>query len=331
MFTSFHSSKTDAATGDMITLELAVSNSIAHPEATVQTLVRVPPGLSIQREGLDGCALAQCSFDMFLAPGENTSFSVPVTASQAGSFDVTAHTEWFYDDPEQTRGKTETLTLSISDPKAGATSVTIHADKTKTEVGSPITLTLAAANSIAKPEMTLNLALEVPSGWSASGAGFTEACAGRCTATYAMQPGAQRNINLTLTPNQTGRATVEANMEWFFGEDRNTLQTLSKSLRLDAREGGAGASGGMPPRPGPPGPRLPPPGPPLRRNGRPRAAAVAAPTPAPTAQATWPSCPCPSWASRGWPGCAAAGAAHHSLSPPDRGHALPHAKNAGAF
>jgi hypothetical protein len=244
MFTSFHSSKTDAATGDMITLEMAVSNSIAHPEATVQTLVRVPPGLSIQREGLDGCALAQCSFDMFLAPGENTSFSVPVTASQAGSFDVTAHTEWFYDDPEQTRGKTETLTLSISDPKAGATSVTIHADKTKTEVGSPITLTLAAANSIAKPEMTLNLALFVPSGWSAAGAGFTEACAGRCTATYAMQPGAQRNINLTLTPNQTGRATVKANMEWFFGEDRNTLQTLSKSLRLDAREGGAGASGG---------------------------------------------------------------------------------------
>ena len=87
-------------------------------------------------------------------------------------------------------------------------------------------------NSIAKPEMTLKLILQVPSGWSMSGSGFTESCTGQCTATYQVASGDQRSIELEMQPNQSGSFVVEAQMEWWFGDDPTTLDGGAVELPL---------------------------------------------------------------------------------------------------
>ena len=88
-------------------------------------------------------------------------------------------------------------------------------------------------NSIAKPEMTLKLILQVPSGWSMSGSGFSESCTGQCTASYVVDSGDQRSVELEIQPNQAGSFTVEAQMEWWFGEDTSTLDGKAVSLPLN--------------------------------------------------------------------------------------------------
>ena len=93
-------------------------------------------------------------------------------------------------------------------------------------------LTLSVANSIVKPEMTLQLVLQVPSGWSMSGSGFTESCTGQYTATYEVASGDQRSIEFDMQPNQAGSFTAEAQMEWWFDDDVSTLDGKAVSLPM---------------------------------------------------------------------------------------------------
>ena len=87
-------------------------------------------------------------------------------------------------------------------------------------------------NSIAKPEMTLKLIMQVPSGWSMSSSGFTESCTGQCTATYEVASGDQRSIEFDMQPNQAGSFTAEAQMEWWFDDDVSTLDGKAVSLPM---------------------------------------------------------------------------------------------------
>jgi hypothetical protein len=105
-------------------------------------------------------------------------------------------------------------------------------DRTRGVVGEPMPATLSIVSSIAKPEMTVRLIITLPSGMSLSGAEFSEACAGQCVAVYKVGPGQLRNVGLTLQPNQAGEFTVEGNIEWFFGEDRETVFRKNVSLEV---------------------------------------------------------------------------------------------------
>ena len=252
---NFHASQTEVATGEPVVLTLSVTNSIANPEMTLQLILQLPSGLSITGEGLSESCTVQCSAIYTVPTGMNRDFLLAAVPNQAGTFDVAGRMEWYFgDNRESYSGQLTSLTLDVMQPEptptpapavVGEPTVNLHATQTEVGLGQPVILTLVADNSIAKPEMTLKFVLPLPSGWSMSGAGFTQACSGQCTATYMVPPGDQKSITLEMMPNQAGSFKADAMMEWFFGNDVSTLERKSTFLELTVVRQGF-ALGGQP-------------------------------------------------------------------------------------
>lgn len=218
-------------TGQPIDVSLAVGNTVSNPEVDVYVALQTPPGLSLSG---DSCAsTGQCTASYRLAGGQQEAMELQATANQAGEFLLKADITWSLTDGVPVPFSTS-LELNVTDPVEGETDVILHATQTEVKLGESIALTLAATNSIVKPPMTLKFVLRTPSGWSIKGTGFAESCAGQCVATYDLDPGGQRNIDLELVPNQAGRVNVEARMEWYFGDDTLTLERKVETLILNA-------------------------------------------------------------------------------------------------
>ena len=252
---NFHAFQTEVLVGEPVVLTLSVANSIIKPEMTLQLVLQLPSGLLVSGEGGIGeeCSV-QCVGIYKVATGENKDFLLNAVANQPGSFNIDGRMEWYFgNDPDETHdGDAETLRLEVVAPKltptptptptatpeptlpphVGQPTVNLHATQTEVKLGDPVKLQLSLVNSIAKPEMTLKLILQVPSGWSMSGSGFTESCTGQCTATYQVASGDQRSIELEMQPNQAGSFVVAAQMEWWFGDDPNTLDGDAVELPL---------------------------------------------------------------------------------------------------
>ena len=235
---NFHASSTEVETNAPITLTLSVANSITQPDMTLQLVLQLPSGVVISGEGLGACTV-QCSVTYQIPTGENRDFLLEAVASSPGPYEVAGQVVWFFgEEPEFFARKQVTLPFMVVDPlDLSVPTVNLHATQTEVNIGEPVILTLAADNSIAKPEMTLKFILRPPSGWSIKGSGFTEACSGQCTATYQVPSGDQRSINIEMMPNQAGGPfEAEAVMEWYFGGDRSTLTRHTKSLSLRVLE-----------------------------------------------------------------------------------------------
>ena len=240
---NFHASQTEVSMGEPVALTLSVANSIINPEMTLQLVLQLPSGVSISGEGLGDSCSVQCSVTYKVPTGENRNFPLTAVPNQVGSFNIAGRMEWYFGDDLATHaGKSASLTLNATKPVevptpapsiSGEPTVNLHATQTEVGIGEPVVLTLSADNSIAKPQMTLKFILQVPSGWSMSGTGFTEACSGQCTATYQVPSGDQKSIFLEMLPNQAGSFNAEALMEWYFGDDVSTLTRESKSLALN--------------------------------------------------------------------------------------------------
>ena len=251
---NFHASQTQITVGEPVTLTLSVANSISRPEMTLQLVLQLPSGVSINGEGLGRECSVQCAIIYRVPAGENKEFPLTAIANQTGSFNIDGLTEWYFgDEPIGTHfGETVSQTLEVVEPAPASTetptflatstptlpphvgepTVNLHSTRTAVSLGEPVKLVLSVVNSIAKPEMTLKLILQVPSGWSITGAGFADSCSGQCTAIYEVPSGKERAINLTMLPNQPGSFVVDAQMEWWFGDDRATLDGGRKSLEL---------------------------------------------------------------------------------------------------
>ena len=212
---SFHASQTEVMTGEPVWLTLSVANSTVNPEITLRLVLQLPPGLLLSGEGIDESCSVQCSVTYQVPTGEGRDFLLTAVANRAGAFDIDSRIEWYFGNDAGTTqgGEVETLRLVASAPEAtptpmptpaptqpptpeptpsshaGRATVNIHALQTKVQLGEPVVLTLTADNSAGGPQMTVKLGLIVPSGWSVSGAGFSEACSGTCIATYMVPAG----------------------------------------------------------------------------------------------------------------------------------------------
>ena len=74
--------------------------------------------------------------------------------------------------------------------------INFHASQTEIITGEPVTLTLSVANSIRKPDMALQLVLQLPANWSASGEGIGESCFSQCNAACKAPTGESRDFQL---------------------------------------------------------------------------------------------------------------------------------------
>ena len=247
-------------------LTLSVANSIVQPEMTLQLVLQLPSGLLVSGEGGigDECSV-QCVGIYEVGTGENKDFLLSAVANQPGSFDIDWRMEWYFGEEldETHDGDVETLRIDVVAPQlpptptptptpmpeptlpphVGQPTVNLHATQTEVQLGDPVRLQLSVVNSIAQPEMTLKLIMQVPSGWSMSGSGFTESCTGQCTASYQAASGDQRSIEIDMQPNQAGSFTAEAQMEWWFNDDVSTLDGKAVSLPMVVIDPSAAAPG----------------------------------------------------------------------------------------
>ena len=253
---NFHVSETQVEVSETVDLTLSVTNSIVNPEMTLQFILQLPSGLSVSGGGIDETCSVQCTVTYKVPSGQNRDFALKATPSQPGSFNIGARMEWYFGDdttthtrkdaslklnvlepvPTPTPPPTPTPTPEPTTPPEAEPSVKLQADKFEVKVGEPVVLNLSAVNTIAKPEMTLQFILQVPSGWSMSGAGLTDACSGQCVATYKLAPGELKSTFLHMLPNQIGSFDAKGRITWYFGDDTQILYGESVSLELTVTE-----------------------------------------------------------------------------------------------
>lgn len=103
-------------------------------------------------------------------------------------------------------------------------SVHLYGQKTQVTVDEDVILELSAVNLITNPTMTVQLILQVPPGMSVTSTAFVEAGAGQYTATYAVEPGYARQIEVHIRANQTGSFNIVGYLAYYLGVDKSTAE-----------------------------------------------------------------------------------------------------------
>ena len=103
-------------------------------------------------------------------------------------------------------------------------SVHLYGQKTQVTVDEDVILELSAVNLITNPAMTIQLILQVPSGMSVTSTAFVEAGAGQYTATYVVEPGYARQIEVHIRPNQSGSFNIVGYLAYYIGGDKSTAE-----------------------------------------------------------------------------------------------------------
>jgi hypothetical protein len=138
---------------------------------------------------------------------------------------------FFSDDFSRIRGSFKLLKTSspaksayvaptpVETVKELSASVSLHREKTNVVVGEDILLKLSIVNLITKPVMTGQVIIIPPSGMSVTSTEFSQGASGQYTSTYKLEPGASRDIEVRLKPNEAGKFTVEGWAVYYFGDD----------------------------------------------------------------------------------------------------------------
>ncbi len=112
------------------------------------------------------------------------------------------------------------------------THISLYGEKTDVVIDEDILLRLSAVNLINKPMMTVQVILYPPSGMSITGQEFVKSGAGIYTTTYKLDPGDSKDIEIKIKPNQIGDFNVKGVIVYYFGDDKNTVETITKMLPI---------------------------------------------------------------------------------------------------
>ncbi|MCZ7381563.1 MAG: zinc ribbon domain-containing protein [Candidatus Methanoperedens sp.] len=118
-----------------------------------------------------------------------------------------------------------------------AASVQLYGEKTDVVMGEDIVLKLSAVNVITKPAMTVQVIIIPPSGMSVTSSGFVTSGAGQYTTTYTVDPGAGKDFEVRIKPNQTGDFEVKGRVVYYFGKDKGTTKDHTLTLPVKVRPG----------------------------------------------------------------------------------------------
>jgi LemA protein len=114
-------------------------------------------------------------------------------------------------------------------------SVKLYGVKTDVELGENIVLKLSAVNLITKPVMKAQIILIPPSGMSVTSSDNAFSGAGQYTATFDLQPGGLKDIEITIQTVQTGDFIVEGRVNYYFGTDQSTAEDYTLQLPIKVR------------------------------------------------------------------------------------------------
>ncbi len=132
--------------------------------------------------------------------------------------------------PTATPATTPLATTSI--PSA---SVELYGEKTDVDLGEDIILKLSAVNLITKPVMTVQVILIPPPGTSVTSSDFATSGAGQYTATYKLNPGSGKDIEVRIKTSQVGDFKVKGRIVYYFGDDKSTAEDHTLELPIKVR------------------------------------------------------------------------------------------------
>ena len=139
--------------------------------------------------------------------------------------------------PTPTPTRTPTITPTPTPPpecQLGDPCAYIHASKTVVEVDEKIDLNLSIVNSPNQPTMNAQLLLMIPSGMTLTQHDVVDACTGQCHTNYRVEPGENKNIKMSLNPNQPGEFNISGKVEWSFqGEGDALVEGKIIDLNID--------------------------------------------------------------------------------------------------
>ena len=129
-----------------------------------------------------------------------------------------------------------------SGSNAQTASVHLHGEKTDVVKGEDVLLKLAAVNLITKPTMQVQVIITPPSGMSVTSSEFVQSGAGLFTASYEIEPGVGRDIEVKMRSNQVGDFIVNGRIVYYFGDDMDDAEDHTLTLPIKVRaEADAGA------------------------------------------------------------------------------------------
>jgi len=114
-------------------------------------------------------------------------------------------------------------------------SIKLYGLKTDVELGENIIFKLSAVNLITKPVMRAQVILIPPSGMSVTSSDNAFSGAGQYTATFDLQPGGSKDIEITIQTVQTGDFNVEGRVNYYFGTDLSTAEDYTLQLPIKVR------------------------------------------------------------------------------------------------
>ena len=113
----------------------------------------------------------------------------------------------------------------------GEPCIDLHSSHTSITVNDKAQLSLSVVNALNKPNMTVRLILEVPSGWEVDGEGFAQRCSGICNEVYDVYTAQQELIQITAYPNHTGTFRIAGRIEWRYSGDAN-LYHITRDVQV---------------------------------------------------------------------------------------------------
>jgi len=194
-----------------------------------------------------------------LRPKDSREFQYTTQLNEVGTFNLDPATATYADEKgnyHTVESKTTAVTVIPSIPQPtpqtapksstgiSTASVHLHGEKTDVIMGEDILLKLAAVNLITKPTMHVQVIITPPSGMSVTSSEFVQSGAGLFTASYEIEPGVGRDIEVRMRSNQVGDFVVNGRIVYYFGDDMEHAEDHTLTLPITVRaesEAGAGA------------------------------------------------------------------------------------------
>ena len=127
--------------------------------------------------------------------------------------------------------------IAVATPDLGCPCVYLHAERTDISLGQSAKFSLEMLNGLTKPEMTVQLILRIPSGWSVDGRGFDNECSGQCSAVYTVPTSDQERIEIFVKPNEAGDYRLEGMTQWYFTNDPSNARVETEVMSVSVAEG----------------------------------------------------------------------------------------------
>ncbi len=116
-------------------------------------------------------------------------------------------------------------------------SVSLTTSKTTVEADSPALLTISMINpSINDVSLSVQAIMKVGSGITISGTTFAAGGSNQFTGDFVVPPGAERHYALTVTSDDLGSKSVESQIIYCPGENKDSYQQLQQTINVNVKE-----------------------------------------------------------------------------------------------